>query len=177
MYGFKILCEISKIPFEISHRILNPYTIEYVFYKVSKVNNSFMCHPYEVIHVITKLNNINVYKIIYWHSLYVIHINYFKQTQQTHFQLSACKTHNGSCDRNQFSKRATNRCFPKTVRNPSCSECIWHKILRDIICVRNEKLSLFKFRISARKSFGRTYSVWQQKLIGYSMISSRDGGY
>ena len=27
MYGFKILCEISKGPFEISHKILNPYTM------------------------------------------------------------------------------------------------------------------------------------------------------
>ena len=25
MYGFKILCEISIVPFEISHKILNPY--------------------------------------------------------------------------------------------------------------------------------------------------------
>ena len=29
MYGFKILCEISKVPFEISHKILNPYTAKY----------------------------------------------------------------------------------------------------------------------------------------------------
>ena len=27
MYGFKILCEISKVPFEISHKILKPYTV------------------------------------------------------------------------------------------------------------------------------------------------------
>ena len=26
-YGFKILCEISKVPFEISHKILNPYGV------------------------------------------------------------------------------------------------------------------------------------------------------
>ena len=32
MYGFKILCEISKVPFEISHKILNPYTAKYAFY-------------------------------------------------------------------------------------------------------------------------------------------------
>ena len=32
MYGFKILCEISKPPFEISHKILNPYTAQYAFY-------------------------------------------------------------------------------------------------------------------------------------------------
>ena len=34
MYGFKILCEISKVPFEISHKILNPYTAKYAFYGV-----------------------------------------------------------------------------------------------------------------------------------------------
>ena len=32
MYGIKILCEISKVPFEISHKILNPYTAKYAFY-------------------------------------------------------------------------------------------------------------------------------------------------
>ena len=32
MYGFKILCEISKVSFEISHKILNPYTAKYAFY-------------------------------------------------------------------------------------------------------------------------------------------------
>ena len=32
MYGFKILCEISKGTFEISHKILNPYTTKYAFY-------------------------------------------------------------------------------------------------------------------------------------------------
>ena len=31
VYGFKILCEISKVPFEISHKILNPYTAKYEF--------------------------------------------------------------------------------------------------------------------------------------------------
>ena len=36
MYGFKILCEISKVPIEISHKILNPYTAKYAFYDVSK---------------------------------------------------------------------------------------------------------------------------------------------
>ena len=29
VYGFKILCEISKGTFEISHKILNPYTAKY----------------------------------------------------------------------------------------------------------------------------------------------------
>ena len=32
MYGFKILGEISKGTFEISHKILNQYTAEYAFY-------------------------------------------------------------------------------------------------------------------------------------------------
>ena len=32
MYGFKILCKISKGTFEISCKILDPYTAKYVFY-------------------------------------------------------------------------------------------------------------------------------------------------
>ena len=36
MYGFKIVCEISKGTFEISHKILNPYTVKYAFYEVLK---------------------------------------------------------------------------------------------------------------------------------------------
>ena len=34
IYGewFKIFCEISKGTFEISHKILNPYTATYAFY-------------------------------------------------------------------------------------------------------------------------------------------------
>ena len=34
MYGFKILCEISKVAFEISRTILNPYTAQYEFNEV-----------------------------------------------------------------------------------------------------------------------------------------------
>ena len=34
MYGPKILHEISIMPFEISHQILNPYTAKYAFYEV-----------------------------------------------------------------------------------------------------------------------------------------------
>ena len=34
MYGFKILCKISKLHFEISHKILNPYIAKYAFYEV-----------------------------------------------------------------------------------------------------------------------------------------------
>ena len=37
MYGFNILCEISKVPYEISHKILNPYTAKYAFYEVVKI--------------------------------------------------------------------------------------------------------------------------------------------
>ena len=37
VYGFKILCEISKGTFEISHKILNPYTAKYAFYEVVKI--------------------------------------------------------------------------------------------------------------------------------------------
>ena len=36
MYGLRILCEISKVPFEISHKIFNPYTANYAFYEVLK---------------------------------------------------------------------------------------------------------------------------------------------
>ena len=32
MYGLKILCEISKGTFEISHKILNPYTAKCSYY-------------------------------------------------------------------------------------------------------------------------------------------------
>ena len=32
--GFKILCEILTVPFEISHKILNPYTAKCAFYEV-----------------------------------------------------------------------------------------------------------------------------------------------
>ena len=37
VYGFKILCEISKVAFEISHKISNLYTVKKAFYKVLKV--------------------------------------------------------------------------------------------------------------------------------------------
>ena len=37
MYGFKILYEISKVPFEIIHKILNPYTAKYAVYEVLKI--------------------------------------------------------------------------------------------------------------------------------------------
>ena len=37
MYEFKILCGIWRVPFEILHKILNPYTAKYAFNEVSKV--------------------------------------------------------------------------------------------------------------------------------------------
>ena len=37
LYGFTILCEISMVPFEISHKILNPYTVRYAYYGVLKI--------------------------------------------------------------------------------------------------------------------------------------------
>ena len=39
MYGFKILYEISKVPFEVSHKIVNPYTVCYVFHEVLKFDD------------------------------------------------------------------------------------------------------------------------------------------
>ena len=41
MYGFKILCEISKGTFEISHKILNPYTAKYAFYRFQFLRVSY----------------------------------------------------------------------------------------------------------------------------------------
>ena len=32
MYGFEMLCEISKGTFEISHKLLNPYIEKYALY-------------------------------------------------------------------------------------------------------------------------------------------------
>ena len=36
VYGFKILCTISKVSFAFSHPIFNPYTTKYLFYEVLK---------------------------------------------------------------------------------------------------------------------------------------------
>ena len=43
MYEFKILCEISNDTFEISHKILNPYTAKYAFYCLQ-----FLCVGYDI---------------------------------------------------------------------------------------------------------------------------------
>ena len=39
VYGFKILCEISKVPFEISHKILNPFTTKLKLWGVKSLVN------------------------------------------------------------------------------------------------------------------------------------------
>ena len=36
MYGLDILCGISKVPFEIPHKISNPYIERYNFYAILK---------------------------------------------------------------------------------------------------------------------------------------------
>ena len=41
MCGFKILCEISKIPFETSHKIWNPYTAKCAFYCLHFLRGSY----------------------------------------------------------------------------------------------------------------------------------------
>ena len=48
MYGFKILCEISKVPFEISYKILNPYTAKYAFYEVLKIWRLMISYSYDI---------------------------------------------------------------------------------------------------------------------------------
>ena len=49
MYGFKILCEISKVPFEISHKMLNPYTTKYAFYEVLKIWRLMISQSYDIL--------------------------------------------------------------------------------------------------------------------------------
>ena len=41
MYGFQILCEISKVHFEISYKIWYPCIAKYAFYEVLK-NRRYM---------------------------------------------------------------------------------------------------------------------------------------
>ena len=48
MYGFKILCEISKVPVEISYTILNPYTVKYAFYEVLKFWQLMISYSYDI---------------------------------------------------------------------------------------------------------------------------------
>ena len=49
MYGFKILCEISKVPFEISHRNLNTYTAKYAFYEALKNRRLMISSNYDIL--------------------------------------------------------------------------------------------------------------------------------
>ena len=49
MYGFKILCEILKVLFEISHKILNAYTAKYAFCEVSKVWRNMISQGYDIL--------------------------------------------------------------------------------------------------------------------------------
>ena len=54
MYGYKILCEISKGTFEISHKILNPYTAKCAFYEVVKI------HPLkQILSILVEENQFN----------------------------------------------------------------------------------------------------------------------
>ena len=49
MCGFKILYEISEVPFEISHEMLNPYTAKYVFYKVLNIWRLVISSSYDIL--------------------------------------------------------------------------------------------------------------------------------
>ena len=49
MYGLKFLCEISKVLFEISHKILNSYTTKYVFYKVLNILRLMLSKSYDIL--------------------------------------------------------------------------------------------------------------------------------
>ena len=49
MYGFKILREISKVPFEISHKILIPYTTKDAFYEVYKALRLMISLSYDTL--------------------------------------------------------------------------------------------------------------------------------
>ena len=47
VYGFKIWCEISKVPFEITHKILVPYTAKYTFYDVLQIYGLMISSSYD----------------------------------------------------------------------------------------------------------------------------------
>ena len=49
MYGFNSLREISKAPFEISHKILNPYTTKHAFYEVLKIWQVTISQSYDIL--------------------------------------------------------------------------------------------------------------------------------
>ena len=41
MYALKILCEASKVPFEISRQMFKPHIAKYAFYEVLKFDESW----------------------------------------------------------------------------------------------------------------------------------------
>ena len=43
---FKIVCEILRMPFEISHEILNPYIAKYTFYEMFAVSRNMISASY-----------------------------------------------------------------------------------------------------------------------------------
>ena len=49
MYGVKILCAISKVPFEISHKILSPYTAKYAFYEVLEIWGIMISYRFDIL--------------------------------------------------------------------------------------------------------------------------------
>ena len=49
VYGFNFSCEISKVPFKISHKILNPYTTQYTFYEVLKIWRLMIAKSYDIL--------------------------------------------------------------------------------------------------------------------------------
>ena len=49
MYGFKILCEIWKVPCEISHKILNPYIAKFAFYEVLIFDELWYLKSYDIL--------------------------------------------------------------------------------------------------------------------------------
>ena len=51
MYGFIVLCEISKVLFQISHKIFNPYTVEYAFYDVLQIWRLLICCSYDILSI------------------------------------------------------------------------------------------------------------------------------
>ena len=47
--GSKFLCEISKVPFEILHKILNPYTAKIAFHEVLKIRRLMRSQSYDIL--------------------------------------------------------------------------------------------------------------------------------
>ena len=61
VYGFKILCEISKGTFEISHKILNPPIAKYVFYCLV-----FLRVSYNILNcVVISLNETDLWAVVF----------------------------------------------------------------------------------------------------------------